>query len=565
MIINIIFQLFGGLGLFLFGMKLMSDGLQSIAGKQLRKILSFLTNNRVIGLIVGAAITAIIQSSSATTVMVVGFCNAGLLSLTQAIGVILGANIGTTITAQIIAFKISKVALPMIGMGMVFYLFSKRSRYRFIGQTMLGFGLLFLGLTIMKQGAAPLKESEKIVTFFKFLSLKSGQPLLGPFLGIIFGAVLTIMFQSSSATIGMTMALAAAGVIDFYIAVPLIFGENIGTTITALIASIGTNITAKRAAMAHTGFNVLGVVFMFLLFMFKIEGIPVYLYFINKITPGNVFAGEGMERHIANAHTFFNIFNSLLFLPFLGLLALFTKKIIPGEEEVHFKLKYIDDRFATNPALAIPQSEKEVGRMLEIAFETLEKSVEAFFNKKTTKFNDILKRERLLDHLQGDITHFLVKVSAGESLTDRQSEILPVLMHTINDIERIGDHCINITELVDELIEKKIKFSSRANDEMKEMFDILVRMFAGTQEALNNLDKNKAVNNLEFEDQLNKLLIAFRVSHMTRLNEGTCSAEAGFLFIDFIINLEKIGDHLTNINQAIMGEMQWSKSVKDYG
>ncbi len=562
-VISIIFKLIGGLGLFLFGMKLMSDGLQSFAGKQLHKILNFLTNNRFMGLMVGTVITAIIQSSSATTVMVVGFCNAGLLNLIQAMGVILGANIGTTITAQIIAFKISQIALPIIGLGMPLYLFSKRNKVKFIGQILLGFGLLFLGLTIMKDGSVPLKESEQVIKLFGFFSLKSQMPFWGPLFGILVGAFFTVIFQSSSATIGLTLALASAGVIDIYIAVPLIFGENIGTTITALLASIGTNITAKRAALAHTTFNVLGVLLMFILFQVKVAGTPIYIFLVNKITPGDILLGENIERHIANSHTLFNVFNSLLFLPFLGLIAMITRKLIPGDEdELEFKLKFIDERFADNPGLAIPQAEKEVGRMLEIANETLELSVAAFNNKSTKKFEDIQKRERLLDHLQSDITYFLVKVSARESLTDNESEVLPVLMHTINDIERIGDHCINIIELIDIRLDKKIEFSQRAKDEIKSMYNLVLKMVLGTRTALKTIDKILAKENLVLENEINNLFIAFRISHMDRLNKGQCSPEAGFVFLDFMVNLEKIGDHLTNINQAILGEMQWSKGIK---
>ncbi|MCK4666373.1 Na/Pi cotransporter family protein, partial [Candidatus Dependentiae bacterium] len=542
---------------------LMSDGLQSFAGKQLHKILNFLTNNRFMGLMVGTVITAIIQSSSATTVMVVGFCNAGLLNLIQAMGVILGANIGTTITAQIIAFKISQIALPIIGLGMPLYLFSKRNKVKFIGQILLGFGLLFLGLTIMKDGSVPLKESEQVIKLFGFFSLKSQMPFWGPLFGILVGAFFTVIFQSSSATIGLTLALASAGVIDIYIAVPLIFGENIGTTITALLASIGTNITAKRAALAHTTFNVLGVLLMFILFQVKVAGTPIYIFLVNKITPGDILLGENIERHIANSHTLFNVFNSLLFLPFLGLIAMITRKLIPGDEdELEFKLKFIDERFADNPGLAIPQAEKEVGRMLEIANETLELSVAAFNNKSTKKFEDIQKRERLLDHLQSDITYFLVKVSARESLTDNESEVLPVLMHTINDIERIGDHCINIIELIDIRLDKKIEFSQRAKDEIKSMYNLVLKMVLGTRTALKTIDKILAKENLVLENEINNLFIAFRISHMDRLNKGQCSPEAGFVFLDFMVNLEKIGDHLTNINQAILGEMQWSKGIK---
>ncbi|MDD3627733.1 MAG: Na/Pi symporter, partial [bacterium] len=398
---------------------------------------------------------------------------------------------------------------------------------------------------------------------FAKLSLQSNLPVLGPLLGIFTGAIFTVLFQSSSATVGLTIALASAGIIDIYVAIPLIFGENIGTTITALIASAGTNITAKRAAIAHTLFNVIGVAIMYFLFFLKVEGNPVFLVMIDKITPGNMFTGENIERHIANSHSLFNILNTILFIPLLGILAFFTKKIIKGEETgIVFKLKYIDERFAENTAIAIPQAEKEVERMLEIALDMLRKSVKAFLDNDTKELNDIQRRERLLDHLQSDITHFLVKVSGTENLTEEEIEILPVLMHTINDIERIGDHCINIIELIDLRMDKKICFTNRAQDEMNEMYGTLTKMYEQSMIALHKIDKQLARKNLDYEEKLNNLLLAFRISHMDRLNHGECSADAGFIFLDFILNLEKIGDHLTNINQAILGELQWNKGKK---
>ncbi len=331
---QLIFGVLGGLGLFLFGMKIMSEGLQKIAGSRMRKILGALTNNRLVGTLVGVAVTVIIQSSSATTVMVVGFVNAGLMSLVQAIGVILGANIGTTVTAQLIAFKVTKYALPAIGIGVGFKLFSKNKKWSYIGEILLGFGLLFFGLTVMKNAFDPLKTSEE----FRQLFMMVGDNHL---LGILIGAILTMIVQSSSATIGITIALAISGILSFEASIALILGENIGTTITANLAAIGTNLAARRTALAHFLFNSLGVCYMLAFF-------PFFLQFVSSITPGDAdFVIQTQEqaarmggtigdkpfiaRHIANTHTMFNIINTIIFLPLVGLLAKLSTLVIRGK------------------------------------------------------------------------------------------------------------------------------------------------------------------------------------------------------------------------------------------
>ncbi len=376
---KLIFGLVGGLGLFLFGMKIMSEGLQKVAGSRMRKILSALTSNRIVGALVGIAVTAIIQSSSATTVMVVGFVNAGLMSLVQSIGIILGANIGTTVTAQLIAFKITKFALPAIGIGAGFKLFAKNRKWSYFGEILLGFGLLFFGLSVMKSAFDPLKTSDE----FHQLFMAVGNNHL---LGVLIGAILTMLVQSSSATIGITIALASSGILSFDASVALILGENIGTTITANLAAIGTNLAARRTAFAHFLFNSLGVCYMLIFF-------PFFLHFISSITPGDAdfviqtqdqIARMGGEigdkpfiaRHIANTHTMFNIVNTIIFLPLVGLLAKLSTLVIRGREEnVEFHLKYLDNRVLSTPPIALAQARSETRRMAQIAREMVDETL----------------------------------------------------------------------------------------------------------------------------------------------------------------------------------------------
>jgi len=411
---ELIFGLLGGIGLFLFGMKTMSEGLQKIAGARMRQILAALTNNRIIGTLVGIAVTAIIQSSSATTVMVVGFVNAGLMSLMQAIGVVLGANIGTTVTAQLIAFKITKYALPAIGIGAGLKLFAKQKKYVYIGEIILGFGILFFGLTTMKHAFDPLKASEE----FRQLFLLVGDYKL---LGVLIGALLTVVVQSSSATIGITLALATSGLISFEASVALILGENIGTTITANLAAIGTNLAAKRTAFAHFLFNTLGTVVILLLF-------PFYLKFISAMTPGDAdfmiqsqaqadsfSASIGdkpyIARHVANTHTMFNIVNTIIFLPLIGILAKISTLIIRGEDEVgELQVKFIDNRVLNTPPIAIGQARRETLRMAEITLEMLQESCQLLEDGNLKRIPALEKREEMVDFLQKEITDFLVQL-----------------------------------------------------------------------------------------------------------------------------------------------------------
>ncbi|MCD6580750.1 MAG: Na/Pi cotransporter family protein [Desulfuromusa sp.] len=554
---QLIFGLLGGLGMFLFGMKIMSEGLQKIAGDKMRKILAALTNNRLIGALVGIAVTAIIQSSSATTVMVVGFVNAGLLSLVQSIGVVLGANIGTTITAQLIAFKITKFALPAIGIGAGLKLFSSNKKYTYIGEIILGFGLLFFGLLTMKHAFNPLKASED----FRQLFLLVGDYKL---LGVLIGAVLTVIVQSSSATIGITLALASSGLISFEASVALILGENIGTTVTANLAAIGTNLAAKRTAFSHFLFNTLGVLYMLLL-------MPFFMKFISSITPGDAdfviqtqaqassYAAEigdkpYIARHIANTHTLFNIINTLIFLPLIGVLAKISTLVIRGEDDLDvLQVKFIDDRVLNTPPVAIGQARRETLRMANIALEMVEETSLFLEDGDFKRIRGLEKKEELVDILQREILGFLVKLSQ-RSISTETSESLGSLMNMANDLERIGDHCENLWELGIQKYEGKITFSHMGESDIAGIAETACEFLQFVIYAMENEDKTIGAKSIEYEDTIDDMEESLRRNHIERLHTGECAVRPGLIFIDMLHSFEKIGDHTYNVSEAVLGD-----------
>ena len=546
---TVIFGIIGGLGLFLFGMKLLSEGLQKVAGHKLRQVLKILTNKPIVGVFVGAVVTAIVQSSSATTVMVVGFINAGLMVLRQAIGVIMGANIGTTITAQIIAFKINHYALPAIGIGFLLWMVGKKKNIKFLGEVILGFGILFLGLTIMKDVLVPLRESENIRAMLTSFSAN-------PLKGVLAGVLVTVVVQSSSAALGLVMALAATGLINLEGAIYLMLGTNIGTTITAQLASIGGNISARRAAMVHTIFNVIGAGYI-LIFVNK----GLYIKFVDFITPGSVLEGN-LLRHIANAHTIFNIINTIIFLPFIGLLEKAAKFIVPGEvDEAHAEPKFLEKHLLHTPSLALDQTTKEIIRMTEFGQYALRDAMNGFFNKSIKQLAKVVKEEDAIDNLQRETTQYLVELSQ-RTLTKEESEELPVLLHSVNDIERVGDHAENLMELGERALDEKLPFSPEAIQELKLMYGEVNGMINQVIKALKTGAAEDAKKALEREDLINKYQMEFRQKHIERLSSGKCFVLSGVIFLDMVNNLEKIGDHLTDVAQAIMGSLQYDKIIK---
>jgi len=552
----VIFQTLGGLGLFIFGMRIMSDGLKKVAGKKLRAVLSAVSSNRVIACVTGTVITSIIQSSSAATVMLVGFVDAGLLTLAQAIGVILGANIGTTVTAQLIAFNISNYALPVIAVGVLLKFFFASKKWQQWGEVLLGFGILFFGLATMKAGLAPLRGEP---AFIEFLTRFQAQNLNEILLCVLVGAALTMAVQSSSATVGITMALASQGLINFEGSVALILGENIGTTITAQLAGIGSNLNARQTAMAHTLFNVFGVIFIICIFPYFVNAV-VYITtnLLGVGNPGLIVGGEKpfISRYIANAHTLFNVINAILFLFILPYLVKVAIWLTPrGKEEgldEIYHIKYLDRRYLDSPEVALVQTKQEIIRMADEAqtmFDEVIGALKIRNSKKLAKWKD---REDVLDNLQKEITDFLVKVMQQNIIVEESKEIT-TLMRMTNNIERIGDEIEDIAETLERMIEDKLYFSEQAIQDYEKISSearkFLTLIFEGIKEG-NKQIMPKAVKLVE---SINQMTEEMRLSHHDRLFDGACEIDRGMIFSDILNAFEKMGGCCYNVAQAIAG------------
>jgi phosphate:Na+ symporter len=504
----------------------------------------------------GLFVTAIIQSSSATTVMTVTLVNAGLINLFQGISVVLGANIGTTVTAQMIAFRIQDFALPLIGIGVLLKIFVKNQKFEYLGEALLGFGMLFFGLSIMKDAFSFLKGSEQVFDFFARLDGF-------PFLALIIGTLFTMMMQSSSVTVGVTMALGSSGLISFPTAVALILGDNIGTTITAELASIGTNISAKRTARAHTMFNVIGVTYIFLL-------MPYFVRLVNLITPGdvgfiissadeaarfNMDIGDApfIARHIANAHTIFNVLNNLLFLPLIGVLVKVVTWMVPGEEVVpEFHLKYLDGKVVSAPSIAIEEARNETIHMAGISLKMLDESMVALFEGDMKKLENVRKMENTVDLLQREITDYGVRISQ-ESITPEISKEITSIINMVNNIERIGDHCENLTKLIEKMKMGKLSFSDAAMKGIREIYGETRKFLDFAIKSMEKRDTGILAEAARLEKRINYLEDTLRQDHVDRLNKGDCLVDSGLIFIDILTNFEKIGDHVYNISEAVVG------------
>jgi len=534
---DLIFGLFGGLGLFIYGIHIMGDGLQRVAGDKFRNILKMLTSNAFKGVLVGTAITALVQSSSATTVMVVGFLNAGLMTFVQSLGVIFGANIGTTITAQIIAFKLTNFALPIIGIGMVLNVFAKKRFWKFLGLFLLGFGILFLGLKTMTDVVKPLGSNPAVAHAFIAINNKL-------ILGVLLGAAVTVMVQSSSVTTGIVLGLVAVGLLNLNGAIPIILGANIGTCVTIMIASIGANISAKRAAFAHLFFNVIGTV--------------IFIIIVKPFTAIVSHTSTDVLRQCANAHTIFNVTNTLIFLPFVGLYAKFIEKIVTGKEVIiETGPKYLEKHLINTPVFALDAASKELTRMAEHAKEMVNEATTGFLESNESILKHLPKREQALDSLQEAITDYLVALTQRD-LSEEESKRIPALLHSVNDVERIGDHSENLMELAIRRIEGNLPFTADALDEIKLMYSKIDAMIDGSIKALSTNSIEDAKRVLDIELEVDALTEKLRQNHIDRLGKGDCNVRSGIIFLDMLSNFEKIGDHVANVAQAVKGRLQWS-------
>ena len=552
----IIFQTLGGLGLFIFGMRIMSDGLQKVAGKKLRTVLSAVSSNRVIACATGTAITSIIQSSSATTVMLVGFVDAGLMTLTQGVGVVLGANIGTTVTAQLIAFNICNYALPAIAGGVLLKFFFVSKKWQRWGEVLLGFGMLFFGLATMKAGLAPLRHEPTFVTFLIRFQAQSINEIL---LCILVGSALTVAVQSSSATVGIIMALASQGLLSFEGSVAMILGTNIGTTITAQLAGIGSKVNARRTAMAHTLFNVFGVVFIVLIFSYFVNAV-IYLTtnLLGVADPDLLVGGEKLfiSRHIANAHTLFNVINVILFLFILPYLIKIAIWLTPrGKKEYLdeiYHIKYLDRRYLDSPEVALVQAWQEIIRMGEQALTMFDEVIGALKIRNPKKLAIWKGREDVLDNLQREITDFLVKVMQQNILVEESKEIT-ALMRMTNNIERIGDEVEDIAEAIEEMIEEKFYFSPQALQDYNTISSESRKFLALVLEGIKEENKEIMSEAVEVVNSINRMTEGMRLSHQNRLVDGTCEIDRGMIFIDILNAFEKTGGFCYNVAQAIAG------------
>jgi phosphate:Na+ symporter len=553
----IIFQSLGGLGLFLFGMKIMSEGLQKVAGNKMRKVLNIVSNNRFVGCGVGALVTSVIQSSSATTVMLVGFVDAGLMSFVQATGVVLGANIGTTVTAQLIAFKITAYALPAIAVGVIMKFFLGRRKWIYVGDVLLGFGLIFFGLATMKEGFAPLKDHPLFVAVFTQFN---ADDMLSISLCILVGTVMTMILQSSSATIGITMALASQGLLTFEASVAMILGDNIGTTITAQLASIGASINARRTARAHAIFNVLGVMLIAAIFPFFLKGVIGFTTGMMDIGPPDLLVNgqkPNIGRYIANAHTGFNFVNAIFFLIFLKYLVKLTCWLVPekkhaGTIEELRHIKFIDNRYVDTPVVAITQARAEIVRMAEAVQLMYNDVIHSSQHRKLEDLSKWRKREDIIDSLQKEITLFLTNVMQKEVSPEESREIAS-LMRMANNLERAGDGVENIAELMEEMIEQDLHLSEGGNHDYeliaKRVGDFLNLIVA----AISKEDKDIMLHAQTLEDDIDRMREEMRSNYIMRLQSGLCTVDPGLILVDMLTSFEKIGDFCYNIAQAVAG------------
>ncbi len=537
-----VFLLLGGLGMFLFGMKMMSDGLENAAGDRMRRVLEVLTGNRFAAVGVGAGITAIIQSSSATTVMVVGFVNAGLMSLLQATGVIMGANIGTTITSQLIAFKLSDIAPLILFIGMLFYVFIRKRSLVRIGEIVLGFGILFLGLGLMAQAMEPLREMES----FRNLLVSFKNPVIS----ILIGALITAVIQSSSASIGILQTMATLGLVTLDSSVSVILGMNIGTCITAILASIGTSVNAKRAAGIHLMIKIIGtLIYLALLALF-----PSIVSFIASLSPDNV------SRQIANFHTLYNVTITIVLFPFAKLLVRLIERIIPEKhapDHVEQKLMYLSERTAQTPGLALTQTLKELGRMGEIAAGNLDRSLKAFFNRDEQAAYRVIEIEKTIDYLSHSITNYMIEFR-GLDLSEHDLKTLGSLHHVVIDMERIGDLAENIAEYTLTLTEKRANMTSEAESELRTMARKTQETLATSLDIFNKRDKSRLPVVDAMEQEVDIMKKAFTNNHIERLQLKACNPQTGVIFTNMLATLERVADHATNIAFSTEG---WTGGV----
>lgn len=535
---SIFLSLLGGLGLFLFGMKMMSEGLEKAAGAKLRTILEAMTKNRFVGVLVGTVFTAIIQSSSAATVMVVSFVNAGLMNLTQAASVIMGANIGTTVTSQLVSLDLSEIAPLFLFIGVIMVMFCKKPIVKKIGEVVLGFGVLFMGLSIMSGSMENLKDSPAIVNTLSGLK--------NPILAMLVGLALTALIQSSSVTVSVILVMATQGLLGLPICFFMTLGCNIGACVSALLASLSGKKDAKRAAMIHFSFNVIGTIIIAVILAVGMDQVEALVRAISGDNPG---------RCVANAHTMFKVFQVIILFPFAGWLVKLVNILVPGqdaEEAEEFQLKYIGKTAVFSPTTAVVETVREIEAMGDLAVQNLQDSVDAFFQKDSQKASRVYQVEKKLDFLCKEITDYLVRINQKEQLPLADTIRIGGLFHVVNDIERIGDHAENFADAAVSFVDEELELTKKASKELVGMYEKVKEILTMSLEMFSTEKEEHLDQILTLENEIDEMERSLQKSHVRRLAKGKCSASAGVVYMDMVTGLERIADHATNIAFSIL-------------
>lgn len=537
--IDIILGLMGGLGLFLFGMKLMSDALEKAAGAKMRSILEFFTKTPLRGILVGTFFTAVIQSSSASTVMVVSFVNSGLMNLYQAAGVIMGANIGTTVTSQLISFNLSVLAPAIVMLGVIMTMFCKKTKIQRIGEVCLGFGILFLGLTFMSDSMSVLRESPHVMEIMSSLT--------SHFLAIIVGVVVTSILQSSSATVGIVLLLAQQGMLDIRICFFIILGCNIGSCVSALLAALNGKKIALRAALIHLFFNIIGTAVMYVILSIALEPITGFIGSISNMDPG---------REVANAHTLIKITEVILLAPFIKQIVKLTGFFVKSDEDSgkeSLNLQFIGEKSVFSPTTAVFDATREMESMGHMAITNLERAMNALITLDEKDIAEVYEVEKKIDFLNRAITDYLVKINQTTLPAD-DAKSIGGLFHVVNDIERIGDHAENIADAARSRITDNMDFSPEAKRELSGMLDMVIKITTYALDMFSNNNQEHMQEILELEDKIDEAEREIQESHVQRLTRNECSAAAGMLFSDIVSGLERVADHATNIAFSLLEE-----------
>lgn len=530
-------QIMAGVGLFLYGMQLMSDGLQKVAGGKMRTILEKLTTNPFMGLLLGIVFTGIIQSSNATTVLVVSFVNSGLMNLSQSVGVIMGANIGTTVTGQLVSFKLDAVAPLFIMVGVVMVMFIKKPMIRRIGEVLLGFGVLFFGMSTLSSSVDKLNEVEAIKHMFSSLT--------NPFIAVLIGFLATSILQSASASVGILIVLASSGLMDLNICYYVIMGCNIGACGSAVLASLSGTKDAKRAAMIHVSFNVIGLVIVMVLL--AVCGEPI-MSAIHSLSSSTANAGLRAGRDVANINTIIKVFQVIVLFPLSRFLIRLSYLIIPGEdEEVHgMELKFIGKHAIFNLTTALPQAVSEAERMGTMAVHNLNRAMEALLDRNEEALEDVYKKENVIDYLNTEISNYLVKINQL-SLPIQDRKQLGAMFHVVNDMERIGDHAENIADFAKTVMSANLKFSKKAQNELRQMFEKVTQLLTYSINMFVTGDDTHAEDIQKLENEIDKMEKKLQKKHINRLANHKCEPHAAMIFSDLLSNLERVADHGTNI------------------